>query len=150
MKVKARSFSLSSTPIATFFSHKNVVLQLCPEPFTIFTIDVLKFNSNVHSLRLKLTPKSAINHKTNFPSLWFSQLTTSQRGNTTLNLGHRESEYLAYIRLAMSFPISKSEQYFRILIFGWACRRYDVTVWNRTKGKCEPLISLGAKWVFDF
>uniref|UniRef100_M1AMY5 Succinic semialdehyde reductase isofom2 n=1 Tax=Solanum tuberosum TaxID=4113 RepID=M1AMY5_SOLTU len=23
----------------------------------------------------------------------------------------------------------------------------DVTVWNRTKSKCEPLISLGAKWM---
>lgn len=30
----------------------------------------------------------------------------------------------------------------------------DVTVWNRTKSKCDPLLSLGAKYashfVFDF
>ncbi|KAK2444572.1 putative 3-hydroxyisobutyrate dehydrogenase 1, mitochondrial [Trifolium repens] len=25
-------------------------------------------------------------------------------------------------------------------------RRVDLTVWNRTKSKCEPLISLGAKY----
>jgi hypothetical protein len=25
----------------------------------------------------------------------------------------------------------------------------DVTVWNRTRSKCDPLLSLGAKYVFD-